>query len=684
MVKDKKNPRYTNRLINEKSPYLLQHAHNPVDWYAWGEEAFAKAKAENKPVFVSIGYSTCHWCHVMAHESFEDEEIASLLNERFISIKVDREERPDIDSVYMNVCQALTGHGGWPLSVFLTPDQKPFYAGTYWPKESRYGQLGFRDVILSLSDHYQETPEKIEGTGDQIIAALKKAGEEAASIHPHILEQTYEHFKSTFDPEYGGFGQEPKFPSPHQLMWLMRYAQISKEPEALQMVEKTLESLAKGGIHDHIGGGFSRYSVDREWLVPHFEKMLYDQATLMIAYSEAYKITKNPAYADSVDDIFQYVTRELTDEKGGFYSAEDADSEGVEGKFYVWHPEEVIEVLGDEEGAFYCDVYDITKNGNFEGASIPHLIGVSLDEEAERYQISVTDFVARLENAREKLFLHREKRIHPHKDDKVLTSWNGMMIAALATAYQATQNKDYLQAAERAFNFLNEHLWVNGKWKARYRQGDVKYDGYLDDYAMMLWACDALYESTFNSVYLTHMEEWAKGMIQDFWDEKGHGFFLTAKSTELFIRPKDIYDGATPSGNSVASLMLLKLSRRTGNLDFEMYVDKMFNRFGAEVNRYPMGHTFFLMTYLLAKQGTKELVVLTPQNEAAQPEFKGIQTEFCPEIIPLVGTHKELISVAALTQTFYLMDDKTTYYLCKNYACERPTTDWEQVLKEIR
>lgn len=671
-----------NRLIAEKSPYLLQHAYNPVDWYPWAEEAFEKAKKENKPVFVSIGYSTCHWCHVMAHESFEDEEVADLLNERFVSIKVDREERPDIDSVYMTVCQALTGHGGWPLSVFLTADQKPFYAGTYFPKTSRYGQPGFMDVLHSIASQYQEDPERIINAGDHIVTALNKAGEASEAIHAETLTKTYTHFKSTFDSEYGGFGQEPKFPSPHQLMFLLRYSRLHNEPEAVKMVEKTLDAMAQGGIRDHLGGGFARYSIDREWLVPHFEKMLYDQALLMVAYSEAYQVTKNPEYEVVVAEIFRYVSRELTDADGGFYSAEDADSEGVEGKFYVWHPDEVFDVLGDEEGALFCDVYDITTHGNFEGANIPHLIQVSMSDLAESYKLSVHDLELKLSASREKLFNYREERIHPHKDDKILTSWNGMMIAALATAYQTFQNSAYLEAAERAFLFLETHLRVGDEWMARYRDGEVKYKGYLDDYAFMLWAADALYEATYNIGYLIKMKTWAIEMTARFWDNESFGFYLSNDQSELFIRPKDDYDGAIPSGNSVAALMLFKLARRTGNLDYEMFVDKMFNRFGAEVNRYPMGHTFFLSVYMLAKKGTKELVVLTKSGSQFQDRSKW-QTGFHPEVIELIGDRDSLIEVASFTKDFILLEEQATFYLCENYVCQRPTTDWDHLVKSL-
>ncbi len=626
----------------------------------------------------------------MAHESFEDEEVAKLLNAHFVSVKVDREERPDLDSVYMTVCQGLTGHGGWPLSVFLTPDKKPFYAGMYFPKESRYGQPGFMDVLRSLSAQYKEDQTQIVQASEQIVEALQKAGEEAEAIAPNILTKTYEHFKNTFDPVYGGFGQEPKFPSPHQLMYLLRIHRLHKEPRALKLVEKTLDGMASGGIWDHLGGGFARYSVDREWLVPHFEKMLYDQAMLMIAYSEAYQVTQKPLYRDIVDGIYQYVTHKLTDPEGGFYSAEDADSEGVEGKFYVWNPDEIVDVLGDEEGAFFCNLYNITRQGNFEGASIPHLISSSLEEAASEFDMEINELKSRLSSSREALFNHRETRIHPHKDDKILTSWNGLMITALAKAYQAFGDFKYLNAATKAFEFLEKMLLQDGRWMARYREGDVRYEGYLDDYAFMLWACDALYEATFEGTYLNKMKTWADDMIRTFWDHENFGFFLSRETDELFTRPKDIYDGAIPSGNSVASFTLLKLARRTGDLDLEMYVDKMFNRFGADANRYPIGHTFLLMSYLLAKGGTKELVVLEPEDQIdfkegfPESSFKKWNAAFHPEVLSLVGKKATLEELASFTRDFALMDGNTTYFLCEHHVCQRPTTNWTVIKSSLK
>ncbi|MGV3489448.1 MAG: thioredoxin domain-containing protein [Tuberibacillus sp.] len=672
-----------NRLAAEKSPYLLQHAYNPVDWYPWGDEAFEKAKRENKPVFVSIGYSTCHWCHVMAHESFEDEEVAGLLNDHFVSIKVDREERPDIDSIYMTVCQALTGHGGWPLSVFLTPDQKPFYAGTYFPKESRYGQPGFIDVLMSIASQYQKDQEKILKSGDQIVHALNEAKSETSSIHKEIIDHCFEHFEQSFDSEYGGFGHAPKFPAPHQLLFLLRYARLYKNDRALEMVEKTLEGIANGGIHDHIGGGFARYSVDREWLVPHFEKMLYDQATLMLAYTEAWQNTKNPRWEYVVEGIYNYLVRDMQDEKGGFYSAEDADSEGIEGKFYVWKPEDIFAVLDEHDAGLYCHVYDITKKGNFEGASIPNLIGASLSTTAEEQQMTEDALREKLAELEYKLFCERETRIHPHKDDKILTSWNALMIATLAQAGRVFQKEKYIKTAERAFRFIHHTMFQDGELHARYREGDVKFKAFLDDYSYLMWACDALYEATFNPEYIKKMKIYADQMIDRFWDGEHFGFYLNQNDVSLVMRPKDVYDGAMPSGNSAAAMMLFKLARRTGQIDYETYVDKMFNTFGSEVNRYPMGYTWLLTTYLLALRGTKELVVL-PKDELSKSLPDPLTTDYLPEVVTLYGNKANLASIASFTKDFNMLNDQTTYYLCEHFSCRQPTNDAEEIIAQLK
>jgi len=493
---------YQNRLVYEKSPYLLQHKNNPVDWFPWGEEAFVRAREEGKLIFLSIGYSTCHWCHVMERESFEDEEVAWFLNRHYISIKVDREERPDIDHIYMEVCQAMTGQGGWPLTVVMTPDKQPVFAGTYFPKRGRWGKPGLLEILKQIQEKWEVEKEKIVGVGMRVTEAIQlrqfSSGEDLSKA---TLDQAFQQFCNSFDPVYGGFGPAPKFPTPHNLMFLLRYWKMTREHEALAMVEKTLAAMHNGGIYDHIGFGFARYSTDREWLVPHFEKMLYDNALLAIAYLEAYQVTGNNRYARVAREIFTYVLRNMTSQEGGFYSAEDADSEGEEGKFYLWVPEEIKGILGEEEGEYYCRLFGITQEGNFEGRSIPNLILSCTDERAGLLKIDDQELLGMLElveESRRKLFIEREKRVHPFKDDKILTAWNGLMIAALAKGSRVLNNPEYSRAAARAVEFIWQKLRrQDGRLLARYRDEEAAFLAYLDDYAFLVWGLIELYEAAF-------------------------------------------------------------------------------------------------------------------------------------------------------------------------------------------
>lgn len=663
----------TNRLIEEKSPYLLQHAHNPVNWYPWGGEAFEKAKAENKPVLVSIGYSTCHWCHVMAHETFEDEEMAKMLNDRFVAIKVDREERPDIDAIYMKVCQALTGQGGWPLNVFLTPEQKPFYAGMYFPKESRFGMPGFIDVITQLFEQYTQNPEKITKIGKQITQTFQKEDREKQNLDEEILHQCYQQLKNSFDPEYGGFGGAPKFPAPHQLTFLLRYHHWTGNAEALEMVTKTLDAMAAGGIYDHIGYGFARYSVDEQWLVPHFEKMLYDQAMLAIAYIESYQVTGVGHYRTIAEEILTYVTREMQNSEGRFYCAEDADSEGEEGKFYLWNPEEVLDVLGDESGQMFCDVYDITRQGNFEGKNIPHLIG-SNPSESDQQQ---------LQQARKRLFEEREQRVHPHKDDKMLTSWNGLMIVAFAIAGRVFQNHSYTRTADDALQFIEKNLVKEDRLMARYRDGEVKNKGFIDDYANLLWAYIEMYETTLDTGCLRKGIRLAGEMNDLFWDQENGGFYLYGEDGETLInRPKELYDAAAPSGNSVAALQLLRLSKLTGNIGYEKTVADMFAVFAEEARYYPSGYSYFLQSLMMTEMTSKEVVVLK-NGESSNQLIGTLQAAFLPDVTYLVATDvSDLADVAPFAKDFK-SEDETTVYVCENFSCRRPTTDIEEVLRQL-
>ncbi|NCU19033.1 thioredoxin domain-containing protein [Pallidibacillus pasinlerensis] len=679
------NQQKPNRLIHEKSPYLLQHAYNPVDWYPWGEEAFEKAKEENKPIFLSIGYSTCHWCHVMERESFENEEIAKLLNERFISIKVDREERPDIDSIYMLVCQMMTGHGGWPLSIFMTPDKIPFYAGTYFPRESRYGMPGFKEIIINLYNQYKNNPEQIKNVSRQVTEALKKTQEKQSgkALNEETLHRAFRLLKSSFDQTYGGFGEAPKFPMPHNLSYLLMYAKFYENDEALQMATKTLDALADGGIYDHIGFGFARYSTDDKFLVPHFEKMLYDNALLTIAYTEAYQLTKEPRYKKIAEEIITYVTRDMQHIEGGFYSAEDADSEGEEGRFYVWSPDEIKEVLGEQLGSLFCEVYDVTDEGNFEGKSIPNLIGKNLSEIAEQKGIDETHLIDDLENARKVLFLAREKRVHPFKDDKILTSWNGLMIAAIAQAARAFDNDRYIEKAERAIKFIEENLFKDGRLMVRYRDGEVKQKAFLDDYAYLLWGYVELYRTTFKIEYLASAKYLANSMIELFWDKENGGFFFNGHDDEkLLINQKDSYDGALPSGNSVATLQLLRLAKLTGDYTFDEKVQQIFDTFASDISEYPQGHSMMLQAFLLTRQKMKEVVLIQPEKYKIENELiQLIQKEYNPHIHLLVGT--KFNDVVPFAKDYKMIDQKPTVYVCENFHCNQPTNDFAIALKSI-
>lgn len=673
-----------NRLINEKSPYLLQHAHNPVDWYPWGEEAFAKAKQENKPVFVSIGYSTCHWCHVMEKESFEDEEVAALLNERFVSIKVDREERPDLDSIYMTVCQLMTGQGGWPLNVFLTPEQIPFYAGTYFPKHSRYGRPGMIDVVTQLYDTYIKEPHKIKITGEKIKDAIHptERGGNKEPLTMVVIDSAYKQFKQAFDSQYGGFGTAPKFPTPHNLMFLLRYYRLSGDKDALNMVLKTLDGLGRGGIYDHIGFGFARYSTDELYLVPHFEKMLYDNATLMMAFTEAYQVTHFDHFKETVEQIITYLLRDMRDPEGGFYSAEDADSEGVEGKFYIWDYYEIIDILGEELGELYCAVYDITPDGNFEGENIPNLIREPIDSFCAHNGLNPEETRLQLEKARETLFNVRETRVHPHKDDKILTAWNGLIIAALAKAYRIFDHDEALKAAKDAIRFIEDQLIINGRLMVRYRDGEVKQEGFIDDYAYLTWAYLELYEATFDLAYLEKAKTLASQMMELFWDdEEGGFFFYGTDNEELLIRPKEAYDGALPSGNSVAALQLLRLSRLTGEYSLEEKVQQTFEAFSDEVIHYPMGHTYMLMAYLTTQMRMKEVIVI--EGNTSPSEFiQQLQKGFYPEVTYLMSKDTtKLAKIAPFTSDYKKVEEETTYYICENFVCHKPVIDLEEAVK---
>jgi len=689
-VKTKNNK---NRLTYEKSHYLLQHAENPVDWYPWGEEAFEKARKENKPIFLSIGYSTCHWCHVMAHESFEDEEVAGVLNKFFVSIKVDREERPDLDMVYMAACQAITLKGGWPLSVFMTPEGKPFFAGTYFPKTGRMGMVGFLDLANQIAAAWQNNRGPLLEASEKITRGIqpRPASGSMSELGLDTLKKGYDQLAQAFDPKWGGFGSAPKFPTPHNLTFLLRWHRRSGEPHALHMVEKTLDGMRAGGIFDHLGYGFSRYSVDERWLVPHFEKMLYDQAMLAMAYTEAYQATGRGRHGKVVDEILTYVLRDMTSPEGGFYTAEDADSEGKEGLFYVWTPQEIKNQLGKDLGDLFCRFYDVGPHGNFEdGRSILHT-RISPDRFAARQKMEVGELEKILEEGREKLFSAREKRIHPLKDDKVLTSWNGLMIAAMAKAYQAMGNKSYVDAAKRAAGFIMETLKKNGpRLFRRYRDGDAAYSGYLDDYANFVWGLIELYEATFDIVYLEEALTINHAMIDLFWDENHEGFFYSGRDNEVLIKKsKEIYDGAIPSSNSVALLNVIRLGHITGEANLKKKTEQITGAFANRIKAYPSAYTQFLAALDFLIGPSKEIVVVESRNGGSYgPLVEAIRKQFVPNKVllsrPADASRDRIADLVPFITGLLTDGDRPAVLICEKQSCQETITEVEELRAALR
>ena len=684
---DKNKGSKMNRLANEQSPYLLQHADNPVDWYPWGKEAFKKARELDRPIFLSIGYSTCHWCHVMEHESFEDDSVAKLLNDSFISIKVDREELPEIDHVYMSVCQAMTGGGGWPLTIVMTPAKEPFFAGTYFPKDKRGGRSGLFQILPMIADAWNSKRQDIMTSVGQVKNYLDQLNSKPAgnNFSTELINRAYDQFRNGFDEEYGGFFRAPKFPSPHNLIFLMRYHHSFDNKIALDMATKTLKQMRLGGIYDHIGFGFHRYSTDRHWLVPHFEKMLYDQAMIAMAYTEAYHITGEDIFAQTAREIFTYVLRDMTASEGGFFSAEDADSEGEEGKFYIWTEQEIKEVLGEDYGKEFNDIFSITTPGNYRDESsgketrlnIPHLKNYNTNGSNE------------FESAREKLFNIREKRIHPLKDDKILTDWNGLMIAALAKAAIVLDEPVYLDAAEKAAEFVLHSISKGERLLKRYRNGVAALDAHLDDYAFMAWGLLELYEATFATKYLSQALDLMNIMVEDFWDDKNGGFFLGSDQSEkLIVRSKTAYDGAIPSGNSVAVMNMVKLTRITGNTNWAELAEKTIRAFSEDVNRTPTGYTLMLTGFMFDTQNSKEIVIVGDSRNRNTTKFlHTIRASYAPHKVLLFKdtsvSDNRLEQLANWTSTQNSINGKPTAYVCKNFACNQPTSDLQTALSFI-
>ena len=683
--------RKPNRLINERSPYLLQHAYNPVDWYAWGEIAFERAKAEGKPIFLSIGYASCHWCHVMEKECFEDHDVAALMNQTFINIKVDREERPDIDGFFMEVCQAMGKNCGWPLNIIMTPEKHPFFAASFIPKHDKFGAQGMMSLIPIINDFWKNRKSEAENYGREIQNRIENSQKRPIGneLTKTVLAEAYDSLVMNFDEKNGGFGNAPKFPSPHALMFLLRYWRRNNEKMALAMVQKTLDAMRRGGIFDQIGFGFHRYSTDAYWLVPHFEKMLYDQAMLTITYLEGYQATKNDLYRTTAKETIEYVTRDLSSSTGGFFGAEDADSEGDEGKFYLWTEKEILSALPLSDSELAISLFGIEPLGNYyesgaskTGKNIPRL-SKSPEQFAKELGVTSEDLASRFAKIRKALFENREKRVHPSKDDKVLTDWNGLMIAALAKAAQVFHEEKYLEAARKAADFfLGEMQDANVGLYHSYVKGSRSITGFLDDYTFLAWGLIELYEASFDDRYLHSSVELTKKMIEKFWDKSNGGFFFTQEGTE-HVSPmrKESYDGALPSGNSVAFLNLLRLARITGDSVFEETAIKLSKIFSDDVLRSPAGHTFMLLGVDFAT-GPAYSVVLVGDSEdhGMQDIVNGLREKFAPNVtISLRSPAKSGSDLFGLK--YEQIDGKPTAYVCRNQTCLPPSNKKEQILE---
>ncbi|WDT75039.1 MAG: thioredoxin domain-containing protein [Candidatus Manganitrophus sp.] len=685
-------PKHTNRLIHETSPYLLQHAHNPVDWYPWGEEALKKAKNENKPILLSIGYSACHWCHVMEHESFEDEETAQWMNEHFVNIKVDREERPDLDQIYQNAVQLFIRRGGgWPLTMFLTPEKVPFYGGTYFPPEDRYGLPAFSKLLEIVTNTYREKQDEIVKTAEQVRTALgEMSGGKAApakrEIDPHLLEGAAESLGRIFDTKQGGFGGAPKFPSTPALNLFLRYYQQNGEETYLTMVTYTLGKMAWGGMYDQLGGGFHRYSTDDHWLVPHFEKMLYDNAQLARLYFATYQATGQPFYMKIGEEILEYVLREMTDPLGGFYSTQDADSEGEEGKFFVWTPQEIKAVVGEETGALICRHYGITDAGNFEGKNILH-VRQPLDNLAREMGKTTEELERIVGEAKKKLFLERERRVKPFRDEKLLTSWNGLMIGAFVDGYNVTRNERYLAVAQKGVDFLWTRLYQEGRLLRTFKEGVAKLNGYLDDYTFTVDALLDLYEATSDAMHLDRARGLTTRLIDQFWDDAQGGFFFTSKDHEpLIARSKSSADQSIPSGNAVAAQSLLRLFYMTGEASYFDKAEKTLQFFSEamEENVFATGNMIAVADFYLRKP--KEIVVIgDPKSPETERLLAGIQRLYLPNkvLFRVDPGQPHETPLPDPVKGKKMIDGKPTVYICHHFTCSQPLTDWEAIRAQL-
>ncbi len=673
-----------NHLSNETSPYLLQHANNPVHWYAWNDEALARAKKENKPIFLSIGYSACHWCHVMAHESFENEDVAQFMNENYVNIKVDREERPDIDDIYQKVCQIATGQGGWPLSIFLTPDQKPFYVGTYFPVLDSYGRPGFGSILRQLSQAWKEKPSDIEKSANNFLDALKKTEtlQTPAKLEKILLDEAAMNLFQMGDFSYGGFGGAPKFPNAANVSFLFRYAKLTGLSKFQEFALKTLNKMAKGGIFDQIGGGFHRYSTDAKWLVPHFEKMLYDNALIPVNYAEAYQITKDPFYLEILKKTLDFVAHEMTSPEGGFYSAYDADSEGVEGKFYVWSKNEIKNILGDDSDLF-CLYYDVTDGGNWEGQNIL-CNNINISTVAFNFGINEDKVREILDSCSKKLLDVRAKRVPPGLDDKILTSWNALMITAYAKGYRVTGDKQYLDCAKNCVSFIENNLFVDGKLCRTFKNGNAKIDGYLEDYSYFANSLLDVFEISPDSKYLDLALQLGHHLIDHFWDEKTNSFFMTSDTHEsLIVRPKSNYDLSLPSGNSVSCLVMLRLFHLTQEQKFLEIATKIMESQAQMAAENPFGFGFLLNTIFMYLQKPLEITMLNDSDK----EIKNyLEKSFLPESI-FVSINKPEQLENLSKHTFFagknFDSNKTNVFVCKDFTCSLPLQTMDEIKKAI-
>jgi uncharacterized protein YyaL (SSP411 family) len=676
--------KHTNRLIHETSPYLLQHAHNPVDWFPWGEDAFQKAQGENKPILLSIGYSACHWCHVMERESFENEKIAALMNELFVNIKVDREERPDLDEIYMSAVQMLTGRGGWPMTMFLTPERKPFYGGTYFPPEDRGGMPGFPRILMGVNQAFRERPMDVEKSVTQILSALQRMSESPQSdktFSPAAIGAGAENVARAYDADNGGLGQAPKFPNAGVYELFLRHYHYSHSDRYLEMVTHTLTKMAQGGIYDHVGGGFHRYSVDAKWLVPHFEKMLYDNAQLVRIYAQAFAITKNPLFLNVVNESCDYIIREMLHPDGGFYSTQDADSEGEEGKFFVWTPDEINRVIGEDAGEVFGRIYDVSEHGNFEEKNILHPI-LTVEQASKYFRKDPAEIESLVAETKKKLFVEREKRIKPFRDEKFITAWNGLMLSGFAAAIKISPRPEYIEAAERTIKFMFAKMFRDGLLLHNYKDGQAKLLGYLDDYAFFAVGLLDVYEVLFDRALLERAIELCEIMLREFWDEKDGGFFYTGNSHESLIsRAKPIFDASIPSGNAMATQLLLRLHHITGREDYRERAEKVLRAYYDAMESQPFGfaHLLCALNFYLAKP--KEIVVIGDlQNSSTRKLLAGIHSLYIPNVtLQLTKPGEQLEKISPLLEGKTEIEGKPTVYVCHNYTCSAPVTNWSEL-----